>query len=141
MNLTEAIASVRTSARRMNDLYGRTVWGEWAVYSLRPKQCRVLDYSAPRKHEFAGNSKKDLATLRNALLGGRHQFGDFEFARRGTGSEFDAFMCIGDGVYLTCNNLYTTMEEITKDKKWLGAQVPFVELSETFRSSPVTYTA
>ena len=68
-------------------------------------------------------------------------FGDFEFAREGTGSQFDAFVCIGDGVYVMCNNLYTTMAEITKDAQWLRAQKPFVELSEYFRSNPVTFTA
>lgn len=141
MNLDHAITSVRSSARRMNELYGRTVFDEWAIVSLLPNQGRVLDYSGPRREEFAGSFRNDLATLRSALLQGQHHFGDYEFARLGVGSKFDAFMCIGDGVYLICNNLYTTMEEITKDPRWLGAQLPFVELSESFRSDPVTYTA
>ncbi|HAV60837.1 MAG TPA: hypothetical protein DCY13_00535 [Verrucomicrobiales bacterium] len=141
MNLEKAIDAVRSSARRMNELYGRTVFDEWAIVSLLPNQGRVLDYSGPRANEFAASFKKDLATLRTSLLKGEHQFGDHEFARHGQGSQFDAYMCIGEGVYLMCNNLYTTMDEITKDPRWLGAQVPFVELSELFHSSPVTYTA
>jgi hypothetical protein len=141
MNLDQAISRLRECSQRMNELYGRSVFDEWAVVSLLPERSRVLDYSGPRKGEFANSFAKDLATLRQSLLKGQHGFGEFEFAREGIGSRFDAYMCIGEGVYVICNNLYTTMAEITKDEKWLSAQVPFVEASEKFRSSPVTYTA
>lgn len=125
----------------MNELYGRTVFDEWAIVSLLPKQGTVLDYSGPRRDDFASHFSRDLATLRDSLLRGRHQFGDFEFARDGAGSQFDAYLCAGEGLFLMCNNTFTTMAEITKDPKWLGAQEPFVVLSEKLRSSPVTFTA
>jgi len=141
MTLDQAIPRLRDCARQMNQLYGRTLFDEWAVVSLLPDRSRLLDYAGPRHEEFTGSFNRDLAALRNSLLKGRHNFGDFEFAREGTGSQFDAFMCLGEGLYLMCNNLNTTMAEITKDPNWLGAQVPFVELSEKFRSSPVTFTA
>ncbi len=141
MTLDQAIPRLRECARQMNEIFGRTVFDEWAVVSLLPDRSRLLDYSGPRKDEFTGKFSRDLATLRQSLLTGRHNFGDFEFAREGKGTQFDAFICVGEGVYVMCNNLYTTMAEITKDSKWLGAQVPFVELSEKFRSSPVTFTA
>ncbi len=141
MTLDQAIPRLRECARQMNTIFGRAVFDEWAVVSLLPERSRLLDYAGPRKDEFAVNFNRDLAALRQSLLTGRHHFGDFEFTREGKGSQFDAFMCVGDGVYLMCNNLYTTIAEITKDSKWLGAQVPFVELSEKFRSSPVTFTA
>lgn len=141
MTLDQAIPRLRECARQMNTLFGRTLFDEWAVVSLLPDRSRLLDYSGPRKDEFTSKFSRDLATLRQSLLTGRHNFGDFEFAREGKGTQFDAFICVGDGVYVMCNNLYTTMAEITKDAKWLGAQVPFVELSEKFRSSPVTFTA
>ncbi len=141
MTLDQAIPRLRDCARKMNEIYGRTIFDEWAVVSLMPECSRLLDYSGPRKDEFAGKFSRDLAELRQSLLKGRHHFGDFEFTREGKGSQFDAFICVGDGVYVMCNNLYTTMAEISKDAKWLDAQVPFVELSEKFRSSPVTFTA
>lgn len=141
MTLDQAIPRLRDCARKMNELYNRIVFDEWAIVSLLPDRSRLLDYAGPRREEFAGSFNRDLAALRSSLLKGRHNFGDFEFAREGSGSQFDAFMCIGDGVYLMCNNLYTSMAEITKDERWLSAQAPFVELSEKFRSSPVTFTA
>jgi hypothetical protein len=141
MTIDQAIPRLRDCARQMNELYGRSVFDEWAIVSLLPDRSRLLDYSGPRREEFAGRFSRDLASLRQSLLGGRHDFGDFEFAREGAGSQFDAYICIGDGVYVMCNNLYTTVAEITKDAKWLRAQKPFVELSEYFRSNPVTFTA
>ncbi|MBI1178548.1 hypothetical protein GC207_14030 [bacterium] len=141
MTIDQAIPRLRECARKMNEAYGRTVFDEWAIVSLLPDRSRLLDYSGPRREEFASQFNRDLAALRSSLLKGTHHFGHFEFARDGAGSEFDAFMCVGDGLYLMCNNLYTTMAEIAKDDKWLAAQVPFVELSEKFSSSPVTYTA
>ena len=137
----EAFSQVRQCSNRMDEAYGRTVFDEWAIVSLLPNQGRILDYIGPRKQQFASSFSSDLAKLRKALITQKHDFGQFEFARDGEGSEFDAFMCIGDGVYLMCNNLFATMEDITSDERWFNAQVPFVELSEEFRSNPVTFTA
>lgn len=141
MTLDQAIPRLRDCARRMNEVFGRTVFDEWAIVSLLPEHSRLLDYSGPRREEFTKKFNSDLASLRQSLLAGRHNFGDFEFAREGKGTQFDAFICMGEGLYVMCNNLYTTIAEITKDAHWLTAQVPFVELSEKFRSSPVTFTA
>lgn len=141
MTIEDSLPRLRQCERRMNEIYGRVVFDEWAVVSLLPDRSRLLDYSGPRREEFASRFNRDLAALRQSLLKGTHHFGDFDFARDGKGSQFDAFMCLGDGVYLICNNLYTSMAEITKDERWLLAQKPFVELSESVGSSPVTFTA
>jgi hypothetical protein len=63
--------------------------------------------------------------------------GDFEFARHGVGLAFESFMAVGPGVFLICNNTVQSMDGITKDPLWLGAQVPFVELSDKFRADPL----
>jgi len=141
MTIEDSIPRLRECARRMNETYGRVVFDEWAVVSLLPDRSRLLDYTGSRREEFAVHFNRDLAALRQSLLKGKHHFGDFEFAHGGKGSDFDAFMCLGDGVYLICNNLYTTMAEITKDERWLLAQRAFVELSEHVSSHPVTFTA
>ena len=36
-------------------------------------------------------------------------------------------MVLGVAIYLICNNTQASMEDITKDPKWLNAQVPFAE--------------
>jgi hypothetical protein len=46
-------------------------------------------------------------------------------------------MAVGPGIYLICNNTVQSMDGITKDPLWLGAQVPFVELSDKFRADPL----
>ena len=50
-------------------------------------------------------------------------------------------MVLGQGVYLICNNTHASMDDITKDSRWFGAQVPFVELSDKIRENPVVLKA
>jgi len=71
------------------------------------------------------------------LLAQKHAIGDFEFARHGVGTGFEAFIVLGDGLYLICNNTVQSMDGITKDPLWLSAQVPFAEMSDRFRSDPL----
>ena len=63
--------------------------------------------------------------------------GDFEFARHGFGTKVEAFMVVGEGIYLICNNTAQSMSGIANDPLWLSAQVPFVEMSDRFRSDPI----
>ena len=63
--------------------------------------------------------------------------GTFEFARNNVGTGFEAYMVVGNGLYLICNNTVQSMDTIARDPQWLGAQVPFVELSEQFTASPL----
>ena len=130
MNLDETMREVLTCATQMDAEYGQPVFDEWVVVSLRRPQARVLAYSGPRGQEFRQNFSRDLGALRSALLNGRHQVGDFEFARHATGTCFEGFMALGDETYLICNNTNSSMDEITKNPRWLSAQVPFADLSE-----------
>ena len=139
MTVTEAIAMIDDCVRRMNGLYGRTLFDEWAVVSLLPGESKVLSYQGARRGEFSKNFASDAGELRVALVRGEHQFGDFEFARDAAGTLFDAFMCLGEGVYLIANNTAETMTKLTADPKWLTAQRAFVELSEHVRSHPVAH--
>jgi hypothetical protein len=71
------------------------------------------------------------------LANEEYTVGDFEFARHGVGLAFESFIAVGPGVFLICNNTVQSMDGITKDPLWLGAQVPFVELSDKFRADPL----
>ena len=91
----------------------------------------------PPGDRFQENFPTDVGALRQGLLNGQYNVGDFEFARHGVGPAFESFMVAGTGMYLICNNTVQSMDAITKDPLWLGAQVPFVELSDKFRADPL----
>jgi hypothetical protein len=140
MTLDEAMRRIRDCAKQMNDRYGKVVFDEWAVVSLRHHQARVISYTGPRNDAFLKTFANDLAPLRAELLNEKYGPGDFEFARHGVGTAFELFMVMAEGMYLICNNTTSSMNEIAKDPRWLNAQVPFAELSDNVRSSPLAYS-
>jgi len=121
----------------MNDLYGKVVFDEWVVISLAHQKARILFYIGPRNDDFLKDFATDLGSLRASLLDSKYGIGDFEFARHGTGTGFEAFVVLGEGLYLICNNTKASMQDIARDPKWLNAQVPFAELSEAVRPDPL----
>jgi hypothetical protein len=137
MMLEDAISRIKSCAGQMDARYGKTVFDEWAILSLAGNQPRVLAYIGPRNEDFLKNFPNDLGGLRGELRDASYGDGDFAFARHGVGTGFEAFMVLGRGLYLICNNTHGSMDSITKDPRWLNAQVPFAELGETIRSSPV----
>jgi hypothetical protein len=139
MTLDETIRLVRGCAKEMNDRYGKSVFDEWAIVSLLQHHARILAYVGPRNDVFLKNFANDLGALRTELLNAKYSAGDFEFARHGAGTKFEAFMVLGEGFYLVCNNTQASMNEIAKDPRWLDAQVPFAELSDKVRSSPLAH--
>lgn len=141
MNLDEAVSRVRQCAKRMNKLYQDVVFDEWAIVSLLPKHGKILFYEGTRKEDFAKNFGQDILDLRAALMSDEYGFGDYEFARNAEGTKIDAFMNIGEGLFLISNNLINDMDAICKDGRWLSAQRPFIELSELFQSNPLFYPA
>jgi hypothetical protein len=138
MTLDEASRLIKSTAFKMNERYGKVVFDELAVVSLAHQQARVLAYTGPRNDDFLQNFARDLGALRSQLLTGKYGIGDFEFSREGVGTSLEAFMVLGDGIYLFCNNTQRSMDEIAKDARWLNAQVPFAELGDAVQASPVT---
>ncbi len=128
---------IAACAEQMNARYRKPVFDEWAVIALKDKKGALLVYTGPRKKGFQKNFLTDVGALRDGLLNQEYNVGDFEFARHGVGLAFESFMVLGKGIYLICNNTVQSMDGITKDPLWLGAQVPFVELSDEFRVDPV----
>ena len=137
MTLEHATKLIGSCAERMNDLYQKVVFDEWAIVSLVQHKAKILTYLGPRKDDFQKNFATDVQDLRAELLSRRHSIGDFEFARHGVGTRLEAFVMAGEGLYLICNNTAQSMSAIAKDPLWLSAQVPFVELSDRFRSDPL----
>jgi hypothetical protein len=137
MTLEQSTELIKLCAEQMNARYKQVVFDEWAIVSLADHKGRLLAYIGPRKKGFQKNFLTDVGALREGLMNDKYSVGDFEFARHGIGSAFESFMVVGQGIYLICNNTVQSMDGITKDPRWLGAQVPFVELSEKFRADPI----
>jgi hypothetical protein len=137
MNLERAAKLMDECADRMNAAYGNPVFDEWALISLDEAKAKVLAYRGPRKEEFQKNLAADLGMLRSELLGGKHEVGEFEFARGATGTRIEAFLAAGADVYLLCNNTTLSMEQIATEPKWLQAQAHFAKLAEEFYKDPV----
>jgi hypothetical protein len=141
MTLDQAKKRIATCARQMDAQYKKAVFDEWAIISLADHKGRLLAYIGPRKAGFQKNFLADAGALRTGLLGDQINIGDFEFARHGVGTGFESFMVLGPGLFLICNNTVQSMDAITQDPLWLAAQVPFVELSDSFRADPLELEA
>lgn len=139
MKLEDAIVLITKYSDRMNALYSRVVFDEWAIIFFQGEKGTIVAYSGPRKENFQANFSADVETLRSELLETPHETGDFEFARHGLGTRFDAFMVLGPNLFLICNNTTDSIAGLTKDPRWLAAQVPFAELTEKFRANPLIH--
>ncbi len=137
MTLDQAKTLIKNCAEQMQARYGKPVFDEWAIVSLSEHPGHVLDYVGPRKEGFKKNFLTDAGSLRAGLTNSDYEIGDFEFARYGVGTGFESFLVLAKGVYLICNNTAESMDGITKDPRWLVAQVPFVELSDKVRADPL----
>jgi hypothetical protein len=137
MTLDQANQHIKACADQMNSLYHQVVFDEWAIVQFLQRKGQLLAYTGPRKEAFQKNFAADLNELRVGLLSNTHGIGDFEFARHGVGTKAEAFLVLGQGLYLICNHTARSMDDIAKDSRWLNAQVPFAELGDTFRADPL----
>lgn len=137
MTLEHVCGQIKTCADQMNSRYGGVVFDEWVVVSLERNRARILHYTGPRNDDFLKNFADDLGALRTSLLDASYGPGDFEFSRHGVGTGIEAFLVLGQGLYLICNNTLESMDSITRNPRWLGAQVPFAELAEGVRANPL----
>jgi hypothetical protein len=136
MDLAAARLQIQSSFARMDALYGRPLFDEWAILSMAAQQ-GILAYAGPRGEKFRQDFPEDVAPLR-ALISGRSLVpGDFEFAPEAGGTRYDACVKIGGTSYLVCNHTALEMKEIRRHPKWLNAQGTFLELCEKFRTDPL----
>ena len=136
MDLAAARQQIQSSFNRMDALYLRPVFNEWAILSLAAAQ-GILTYSGPRAESFRQDFPKDVEPLRVLLTGRPLVPGDFEFAPDAGGTRFDACVKLADTSYLICNHTTLEMSEIRRDPKWIHAQSAFFELCEKFRTDPL----
>lgn len=140
MTLEQAWKSILSCAEEMNARYRDVVFDELAIVSIGDNQTRTVSYQGPRQEAFACSFPKDSAALRKTVREGNQSYeaGDFEFCHDGNGTAFEAFMVLGGGLCLICNNTARSMDGICSNPRWLEAQVPFAELGDTFRSNPLS---
>lgn len=140
MTLEQAWKSILNCAEEMNTRYREVVFDELAIVSIGDNQTRTVSYEGPRKEAFTDSFPKDSAGLRKTVrqAGQQYDAGDFEFDHDGNGTGFEAFMMLGKGLCLICNNTCKSMAGISGNPRWLEAQVPFAELSDRFRTNPLS---
>lgn len=137
MNLDTARTAVIQTLGRMKSLYGQPVFDEWVLVKLASESGAVLAYDGPRAETYQARFKSDIAPLQAEMEARKMVVGDFEFAPGAHGTHFDACIRLGPASYLFCNHTTKSMIEIRKDRLWLEAQKPFVELSAKFRGDPL----
>lgn len=138
MTQADAITAVRTAMEKMNTIYGEVVFDEWAMLAFGNGKAGLIAYEGNRKESFKDRFSADIEGLRDSLTSGKHGTGDFEFARDAPGTFFDAFIVLGERIFLICNHTARSMEDITRSPLWSRAQVSFFNLANRFRDDPLT---
>ena len=137
MTLDQATELIKSCAEQMNARYKSVVFDEWAIVSLGGRKGRVLAYIGPRREGFQKNFLTDVGALREGLLNEEYSVGDFDFARHGGGAGLRVIHGAGARDLPDLQQHRPINGRITQDPLWLGAQVPFVELSDKFRADPL----
>jgi hypothetical protein len=137
MTLSEAITVIKDHLGRMDDLYCKKVFDEWAIIRVEGSRGRILAYEGQRREDFTQSFPAEVKAFGPELLKSPRAAGDYDFFRHATGMDFDAYLALNAHLFLICNNTAQSMTGITEDPLWLKAQAPFVEMSEKFRSDPV----
>ncbi len=141
MTLEKASQLVKACMEEMNTLYRRIVFNEWAILSRSEHRDLVLAYEGPRTEYVQKGFVGDMRDLISDMSSGEHAPGDFVFAHEAEGTQFDAFIVLGEGIFLICNNTEKIMDEITGDPLWRKAQAPFANLSYRFQTDQVELKA
>lgn len=138
MNLQTAISRIAKSFSKLDAAFGRPLFDELAIVSLAGGAFKILYYKGRNKSEFMAEFAENTLLLRKELSEDQTALGgEFSFTRDGEGANMDAYICLGPDAYLFCNHTHSTMEEITKDPRWLDAQGEFFNLSQYFAVDPL----
>ncbi len=140
MKLTQATQIIRQSRQAMNQAFKRPLFDELCILREERGKTFLEWYEGPRESDFIARFHQDTAALKEEARSKhflRYLVGDFEFTHEGDGTGYEAFIKLGQSAVLLCNNTRLSMKEISKDPLWMGAQVPFALLADSFRSDPL----
>ena len=137
MKLTQAVSQIKQALARMNAGFRMPLFDEWTIFAAGVEGGGILHYSGTRSESLQRQFLRDLEPLLAELHAGQYEPGHFYFTREGHGAQYDAFLCLGRGIYAVFNNTGKTMEEIAADPLWRAVQVHFVDLSARFRVDPL----
>lgn len=137
MDLKTAESLVQSYLKRIDAIYLRKLFDEWALLSLSPTGEKTVVYQGPRRDAFAAQLGQDTRQLRAAMNQKTYQVGDFEFALEAQGPGYDACIIAGESAYLVFNNLALTLDEMRKDPLWLKVQPLWLELAQAFQADPL----
>ena len=137
MNLADARTAVANAVNRMQSAYGRAVFDEWVLVSLRADRGAILAYDGPRPDTYKQQFTLDLSALLHEIATQRLSVGDFAFATSAESTRYDACLRAGESSYLFCNHTQKTMTEIRQSPTWLAAQKVWVELAAKFGADPL----
>jgi len=139
MNCSEAVEKVERALSEMTTMLGEAVFDEWVLVKRLPKGWQVLNYAGAREAAFRKEFPADIAAMKATVLDfSKTYVGDSAFSYEGHGSGFDAYMCVGEGIFLFLNNVHKSTTEITQDPKWKQVQVHYATLLESFVSDHVS---
>ena len=100
MTLEKADKLIKACIDKMKEIYKRPVFDEWAVVSNADTGGLVLAYEGPRVEKVQKGFIDDLRFILSDMTSGQYQPGDFVFSRNADGANFDAFIVVGEGLFL-----------------------------------------
>jgi hypothetical protein len=137
MNLAQAVSQIERALARMSTGFRMPLFDEWTIFAAGDEDGGILHYSGTRSESLQQQFRRDLQPLLAELDAGQYEPGHFYFTHEGEGARYDAFLCVGRGVYAVFNHTTKSMVEITADPLWRAVQVHFVDLSARFRVDPL----
>lgn len=135
MDLSAAQERIRKALNAMQACYRQPVFDEWAIVSIREGDFEVISYQGERDKK---NLIRDVSSIYTQLTSKAHYPGEFDFTFDGHEELFDAYMAIGDCLFVLFNNTETSTAHITASPLWKKAQGEFVDLGDAFAADPVT---
>lgn len=133
MKKSEAVERIGLALSKMAEVLGEAAFDEWMLVKRLSKGWQVLNYTGEREAAFKKEFTTDIAAMKETVLDfSKTYVGDSDFSYEGHGSGFDAYICVGDGIFLFLNNIQKSTSEITNSPKWKRAQIHYATLLEAF---------
>lgn len=137
MNVEKMEGLVGKTLDRMAAICNEPVFDEWALVSLTDTGLSLVEYNGERYDDFLASFSEDFSALKTVFDAQLPGIGEFAFSYEGAGTGFDAFVCVGNNLFLLFNNTQKSTTEIAQSAGWKASQVAFVELCERFMQDSI----